>query len=134
MERKNISRTSPTSKISGLTTRFLNLLFRALSTRLELVTVEIQQEKQRILSLILMTGLALVFATFALMSILLYVLMFLDSSNQPGALLLFTGILIALAILFVILIRINVRRATILAGTRDQIKNDLTTLAGERDE
>lgn len=134
MEKKYSSSTLPSAKLSDITTRLLTKIYKAASTRLDLITIEINQEKNRILSLVLMIGLALIFTTFGIMSLLLYALLFIEPLHQQNVLLYFTGALFFLAIVFCIIIRIIASRATLLSETREQIKNDLTSITGERNE
>ncbi|MFK3706906.1 phage holin family protein [Klebsiella sp. NPDC088457] len=134
MEKKHTSYTLPSAKLSDITTRLLSRIYEAASTRLDLITIEINQEKNRILSLVLMIGLALIFTTFGIMSLLLYTLLFIEPLHQQTVLLYFTGVLFSLSIVFCIIIRISASRATLLSETREQIKNDLTSITGERNE
>ncbi|HFZ0536162.1 phage holin family protein [Klebsiella aerogenes] len=134
MEKKHSSSTLPSAKLSDITTRLLTKIYKATSTRLDLLSIEINQEKNRILSLILMIGLALIFTTFGIMGLLLYTLLFIEPLHQQTVLLYFTGVLFILAIVFCIIIRISASRATLLSETREQIKNDLTSITGERNE
>lgn len=134
MEKKYSSSKLPSAKLSDITTRLLTRIYEAASTRLDLITIELNQEKNRILSLVLMIGLALIFTTFGIMSLLLYALLFIEPLHQQTVFLYFTGVLFFLAIVFCIIIRISASRATLLSETREQIKNDLTSITGERNE
>ncbi|MBK0167464.1 phage holin family protein [Klebsiella sp. S69] len=134
MENKSTQSILPSARLSDITTRLLTNIYKAASTRLDLITIEINQEKNRILSLILMIGLALIFTTFGLMSLLLYALLFIEPLHQQTILLYFTGVLFLLAIVFCIIIRISASRASLLSETREQLKNDLTSITGEKNE
>lgn len=45
MEKKHSSSTLPSAKLSDITTRLLTKIYKATSTRLDLLSIEINQEK-----------------------------------------------------------------------------------------
>lgn len=134
MEKRRTSSARPSGKLTDIVSRLLTLTTVVVGTRLQLAVTELEEEKAHLLQLILLTGLTLLFTAFGIMSLLMYILLFAAPGDQQTLLLYVTGALIALAVILGIVIRVRVGRSTLLRETRSQLREDVSALAGTRDE
>ncbi|HBC0148568.1 TPA: phage holin family protein [Salmonella enterica subsp. houtenae] len=111
--------------------RIFSALTGTLHTRLELVAIELEEEKSRITSLLIMAGLTLIFTAFGVISLLVFILL---SASPEHRLMILGG---ASAVFFVLALAsgIFVRQRTagrrILPETRRQLSKDLSLLKEE---
>ncbi|MGC8400077.1 phage holin family protein [Enterobacter mori] len=107
---------------------------KVVGTRIQLAVTELEEEKERLLQLMLLTGLILLFTAFGIMSLLIYILLFAAPADQQTLLLYVAGALIALALILGIVVRVRTGRSTLLRETRSQLREDVSALTGTRNE
>ncbi|MBK5145278.1 phage holin family protein [Budviciaceae bacterium BWR-B9] len=112
--------------------RIFTLLHRMVQTRLELIAVELEEEKANLFQLLMLVGLTLVFTGFCLMGLFILVCLAIDPVNRVLALSLITGILFLLAVITGIWAMVRVKRSTFLKETRHQLKLDRILLEDEK--
>ncbi|MCQ8796477.1 phage holin family protein, partial [Escherichia coli] len=82
-----------------------NTLTGIFHTRIELIAIELEEEKKNILGLLLMVGLALIFTVFGVVSLLIFILL----SVSPEHRLIISGgasaVFLVIALFFVIFIK-----------------------------
>ncbi|MEY2343469.1 phage holin family protein [Proteus mirabilis] len=85
--------------------RIFNTLTGILHTRLELIAIELEEEKKNILELLLMVGVTLIFTVFGVISLLIFILL----SVSPEHRLIISGgasaVFLVIALFFVIFIK-----------------------------
>ena len=134
MEKQRIPSSRLSGKLTGIISRLFTLTTEVVGTRIQLAVTELEEEKERLLQLILLTGLTLLFTAFGIMSLLIYILLFAAPADQQTLLLYVTGALIALALILGIVVRVRAGRSTLLRETRSQLREDVSALTGTRNE
>ena len=134
MEKQRIPSSRLSGKLTGIISRLFTLTTEVVGTRIQLAVTELEEEKERLLQLILLTGLTLLFTAFGIMSLLIYILLFAAPADQQSLLLYVTGTLIALALILGIVVRVRAGRSTLLRETRSQLREDVSALTGTRNE
>ena len=108
--------------------RVFNTLTGIFHTRIELIAIELEEEKKNILGLLLMVGLALIFTVFGVVSLLIFILL----SVSPEHRLIISGgasaVFLVIALFFVIFIKQKTAGSRILSETRKQLSEDLNCL------
>ena len=117
MRTGNIQPRGPSRSLVDNIHRVFNTLTGIFHTRIELIAIELEEEKKNILGLLLMVGLALIF-------ILL--------SVSPEHRLIISGgasaVFLVIALFFVIFIKQKTAGSRILSETRKQLSEDLNCL------
>lgn len=134
MEKHRISSSRPSGKLTEIVSRLFSLTTEAVSTRIQLAVTELEEEKERLIQLILLAGLTLLFTAFGIISLLIYILLFAAPGEQQTLLLYLSGSLIALAVILGIAVRVSAGRSTLLRETRCQLQDDVSALTGTRHE
>ncbi|WP_226051268.1 phage holin family protein [Dickeya chrysanthemi] len=111
--------------------RILALLVGIAETRLRLVMVELEQEKNLLIQLLLMVGLTLLFTAFGLVGLIVLILWSLDPALRLTALCWITAALFALALFGALWTLIRLRRSTLLRDTRKELAADRALLEDE---
>lgn len=104
--------------------KVITTLTGIIETRLRLAVVEIEEEKARILYMLLMVGLALIFTAFGLMSLMILVIWAVDPEYRLLAIEATTGVLFILALLCGLLALRKSRKSTLLKATRKELNTD----------
>ncbi|WP_199635019.1 phage holin family protein (plasmid) [Serratia sp. PAMC26656] len=102
-----------------------------LHTRLELVAVELEEEKSRIFGLLIMAGLTLIFTAFGVISFLVFILLSVPPEHRLMILGSASAVFLVLALTFAIFIRQRITGSRMLPETRKQLSKDLSHLKGE---
>ena len=108
--------------------RILAILVSMVEMRLRLAVIELEEEKERLIHLIIMAGMTLLFAAFGLMCLLGLLFLAIDPSYRLQALTITTAVLLGLALIIGILTIAKVRHSTFLKATRDQLMQDRALL------
>jgi uncharacterized membrane protein YqjE len=108
--------------------RIFTLLFSMVQTRLELLSVELEEEKVNLIQLLMLVGLTLLFAGFFLIGLFILVCLAIDPVHRMIALSIITAVLFLLALMLGIWTLVKVRRSTFLPETRAQLKQDRASL------
>ncbi|KPD04447.1 phage holin family protein [Moellerella wisconsensis] len=111
--------------------RMVTIAVNMVETRIQLVAVELEEEKATLIQLILMAGITLLFTAFGLMCLLGLIFWSVDPVYRYQALAITTGILILLAIIGAIWTLKKSRQSTLLGATREQLKRDHQALTGD---
>jgi uncharacterized membrane protein YqjE len=130
---QNHHRNGPTQNVINTAKRAVRTLVSICQTRLELAIVELEEEKENIIKLFIISSLCLLFTLFAVLSGL--VLLFLSVSPELRFMVFSwtTVALFLLAMVSGVWVLLKIRRASLLQNTRQQLKNDLKIL-GASDE
>ncbi|AKJ43221.1 phage holin family protein [Pragia fontium] len=112
--------------------RIFTLLHGMVQTRLELLAVELEEEKVHLTQLLIMVGLTLLFAGFFLMGLFILVCLAIDPAYRVLALSVITGTLFLLTLIVGIWTMVKARRVTFLKETRTQLKLDRHALKDEQ--
>lgn len=124
-------RQGPASGAIASAQRILTLLVGIVETRLRLVVIELEEEKNHLLQLLLLTGLTLIFAAFGLMSLIALIIWGLEPEYRLLALSWITATLLGLALIIGLWTLIKARRATLLKATRKELRTDRALLEEE---
>jgi uncharacterized membrane protein YqjE len=122
----------PTDGIVRSSRRMLAILVGMVRTRLNLLAVELMQEKTRIWLLLVLTALALIFASMALLTFSLFVVVAFWDQNR----LLAIGCLLAFYIAATLVTLLVLRRksqagSNLFAGTLGELSKDSAALEDE---
>lgn len=128
MRTGNIQPRGPSRSLVDNIHRVFNTLTGIFHTRIELIAIELEEEKKNILGLLLMVGLALIFTVFGVVSLLIFILL----SVSPEHRLIISGgasaVFLVIALFFVIFIKQKTVGSRILSETRKQLSEDLNCL------
>ncbi|MFS1537467.1 MAG: phage holin family protein [Candidatus Phlomobacter fragariae] len=108
--------------------RIGSILINMVETRLQLVAVELEQEKQTFVQLILLAGTTLLLITFGFMSFLVLVFLMVDPAYRIQVVAITTAILLILALLGTCWTLKIAHSTPLLAATRKQLKQDIKHL------
>lgn len=112
--------------------RIGTLVVSIVETRIRLLAVELEEEKENLINLLLMSGLTLIFLAFGLMSLLILICLAIDPAYRFIALAIFTTLLFCLAFILLFIIRKKLNSQRFLEETRKNLKLDRELL--EKDE
>ncbi len=124
-------RQGPASGAIASAQRILTLLVGIVETRLRLVVIELEEEKNHLFQLLLLTGLTLIFAAFGLMSLIALIIWGLEPEYRLLALAWITATLLGLALIIGVWTLMKARRATLLKATRKELRTDRALLEEE---
>ncbi|EIG9090107.1 phage holin family protein [Serratia marcescens] len=131
MRKMNDPQRGPSRGLIDTIRRVFTALTGTLHTRLELVAVELEEEKSRITHLLIMVGLTLVFTAFGIISLLVFILLLASPEHRLMVLGGASAVFIVLALASSIFIRQIISRSSILPETRRQLSKDLSILKGD---
>ncbi|QZN96312.1 phage holin family protein [Symbiopectobacterium purcellii] len=124
-------RQGPASGAIASAQRTLTLLVGIVETRLRLVVIELEEEKNHLFQLLLLTGLTLILAAFGLMSLIALIIWGLEPEYRLLALAWITATLLGLALIIGLWTLMKARRATLLKATRKELRTDRALLEEE---
>lgn len=127
-------RQGPGKGVLNTLQRIATIAVQMVETRIQLIAVELEEEKATLIQLILMAGITLLFTAFGLMCLIGLIFWSVDPIYRYQALAITTGVLILLAIIGAIWTLKRARQSTLLGATREQLKKDSKALAGPGDE
>ncbi|MDD8345030.1 phage holin family protein [Escherichia coli] len=108
--------------------RVFNTLTGILYTRIELIAIELEEEKKSILCLLMMVGITLIFTVFGIISLLIFILMSVSPEHRLIMLGCASAVFLGIALFFAIFIRQRAVGSRILSETRKQLSEDLNRL------
>ncbi|MEA9390386.1 phage holin family protein [Acerihabitans sp. TG2] len=108
--------------------RILTLIVGMVETRIRLAVVELEQEKANIIQLLMMAGITLLLAAFALMNLLVLIVWAIDPQYRLTAVATTTGVLFLLAIIGAVWTLSKARKSTLLSATREELQADRNIL------
>jgi uncharacterized membrane protein YqjE len=117
---------TPHPGITGVARRLLGSLVAFLTTKFELLNTEIQEEKRRILELLVLAASAMLVSAMALMVLTFSIIAcFWDTPNRMTALLIICAVYVAIAtFLFIRLHRKTSLRTKVFETTVEELRND----------
>jgi len=121
----------PSIGISGALSQFGASLVELFHTRLELVTVEFEEERERAKDMLVLTVIATVFFSFALIVLSVLVVFLFWDTHPVGALVSVTLVYAAIGVVAVVLLRRN-RLTRPFAATLAELERDVEALRGKR--
>lgn len=127
----------PDGPAKGLLTtlqRIGSILINMVETRLQLIAVELEQEKQTFVQLILLAGTTLLLIAFGLMSLLVLIFLMVDPAYRIQVVAITTAVLLILALLGTCWTLKIAHRTSLLAATREQLKQDIKQLKQDEHE
>ncbi|AFH94691.1 TPA: phage holin family protein [Providencia stuartii] len=127
-------RQGPGKGVLNTLQRIAGIAVQMVETRIQLIAVELEEEKTTLIQLILMAGITLLFTAFGLMCLIGLIFWSVDPIYRYQALAITTGVLILLAIIGAIWTLKKARQSTLLGATREQLKEDSKALMGSKDE
>ncbi|AMG67102.1 phage holin family protein [Providencia stuartii] len=127
-------RQGPGKGVLNTLQRIAGIAVQMVETRIQLIAVELEEEKTTLIQLILMAGITLLFTAFGLMCLIGLIFWSVDPIYRYQALAITTCVLILLAIIGAIWTLKKARQSTLLGATREQLKEDSKALMGSKDE
>ncbi|ELX8377715.1 phage holin family protein [Providencia vermicola] len=127
-------RQGPGKGVLNTLQRIAGIAVQMVETRIQLIAVELEEEKATLIQLILMAGITLLFTAFGLMCLIGLIFWSVDPIYRYQALAITTGVLILLAITGAIWTLKKARQSTLLGATREQLKEDSKALTSAEDE
>ncbi|MGV3345963.1 phage holin family protein [Enterobacteriaceae bacterium LUAb1] len=111
--------------------RILTILVNMAETRLRLAALEIDEEKNRLLHIVMLAGLTMLFTAFGLMSLLLLIVWAVDVQYRLIVISVTTGVLFALALVSGLWAMRKSRHSSLLSLTRKELRRDRQLLEEE---
>lgn len=127
-------RQGPGKGVLATLQRIAGIAVQMVETRIQLIAVELEEEKTTLIQLILMAGITLLFTAFGLMCLLGLIFWSVDPIYRYQALAITTGVLILFAIIGAIWTLKKAKQSTLLGATREQLKKDSKALVGSDNE
>lgn len=123
----------PGNSILNLAKQILQQLTSMAESRLQLITIELEEEKAFLTKLLLIAGVSLICFAFSLLSLIALIFLAIDPAYRIMVLSVITAILFLIAAgCMIITIRLS-QKKTLLAETKQQLKQDLELLSGTTD-
>ncbi|ANF58619.1 phage holin family protein [Halotalea alkalilenta] len=127
-------RSGPAAGLFNAGRRLLGTLLSAGETRLRLVIVELQEERDRFFSLLLMAFTALLLATFGIGMLMLWVVVYFWDTHRLLAIGGAAGILLLLALLLALRVKAVASQPTLLRSTLARLSEDRDSIEEHVDE
>lgn len=127
----------PQGPASGVLNSFSKIgaiVIGMVETRLNLIAVELEEEKTTLIQLILMAGVTLLLTAFGLMSLLTLIFWVIPPEYRVYALAITTATLLFCAVIGAIMTLRKARNSTLLGDTRQQLELDKRLLEQYHDE
>lgn len=122
----------PGKSVLGIGQRIVTVLVEMVETRLRLAVVELEEEKENLFQLLLMTGLTMLFAAFGLMSLMVLLIWAVDPQYRLNVMIGTTVTLLVLALIGGIWTLKKSRQSTLLRHTRHELANDRQLLEDDK--
>ncbi|MCK9782508.1 MULTISPECIES: phage holin family protein [Enterobacterales] len=124
----------PASGVLNSLSRIGAIVIGMVETRLNLIAVELEEEKTTLIQLILMAGITLLLTAFGLMSLLILLFWVIPPEYRVYALAITTATLLFCALIGAIMTLRKARNSTLLGDTRQQLELDKRLLEQYHDE
>ncbi|WP_163559634.1 phage holin family protein [Halomonas sp. NO4] len=124
----------PAHRLLEAVKRLLGSLVAAGETRLQLLVVELEEERARVVTLLLLIGASLVMLLLGLAVLVLLVAVFFWDSHRLAAMGISAGALIGGSLLLALVARAQARRHTLLKQTLTQLATDRELAERRRDD
>ncbi|MBI6529385.1 phage holin family protein [Proteus vulgaris] len=124
----------PASGVLNSLSRIGAIVIGMVETRLQLIAIELEEEKTTLIQLILMAGITLLLTAFGLMSLLILLFWVIPLEYRIYALAITTAVLLFCALIGAIMTLKKARNSTLLGDTRQQLELDKRLLEQYHDE
>lgn len=124
----------PASGVLNSLSKIGAIVIGMVETRLNLIAVELEEEKTTLIQLILMAGITLLLTAFGLMSLLILIFWVIPPEYRIHALAITTTVLLFCALIGIIMTLKKARNSTLLGETRQQLELDKRLLEQYHDE
>ncbi|WP_109396054.1 phage holin family protein [Proteus faecis] len=124
----------PASGVLNSLSKIGAIMIDMVETRLNLIAVELEEEKTTLIQLILMAGITLLLTAFGLMSLLILIFWVIPPEYRVYALAITTATLLLCALIGAIMTLRKARNSTLLGDTRQQLELDKRLLEQYHDE
>ncbi|QEZ91109.1 MULTISPECIES: phage holin family protein [Proteus] len=124
----------PASGVLNSISKIGAIVIGMVETRLNLIAVELEEEKTTLIQLILMAGVTLLLTAFGLMSLLVLIFWVIPPEYRVYALAITTATLLFCALIGAIMTLRKARNSTLLGDTRQQLELDKRLLEQYHDE
>ncbi|MBG3014026.1 phage holin family protein [Proteus faecis] len=124
----------PASGVLNSLSKIGAIMIGMVETRLNLIAVELEEEKTTLIQLILMAGITLLLTAFGLMSLLILIFWVIPPEYRVYALAITTATLLLCALIGAIMTLRKARNSTLLGDTRQQLELDKRLLEQYHDE
>lgn len=124
----------PASGVLNSLSKIGAIVIGMVETRLNLIAVELEEEKTTLIQLILMAGVTLLLTAFGLMSLLILIFWVIPPEYRVYALAITTATLLFCALIGAIMTLRKARNSTLLGDTRQQLELDKRLLEQYHDE
>ena len=114
--------------------RIATIVVNIVETRVRLLVIEIEEEKDNFVKLILMSGLTLICLAFGLISLLILICWSIDPVYRFTVLAIFSGVLLLTALVSAIITLKKAKTSTFLKETRNNLKIDKELLEGKESD
>ncbi|MCX8958199.1 phage holin family protein [Erwinia psidii] len=114
----------PGKGVINIAQRIVTTMVGIVETRVRLAVVELEEEKARLIQMLMMVGLTMLFTAFGLMSLMVLIIWAVDAQYRLMAIAITTAVLFALAIIFGLWTLVKSRRSTLLSATRKELQSD----------
>jgi len=118
----------PAKGVLDIGQRIIGTLVNVVETRVRLAVVELEEEKNNVIQLLMMTGLTLLFTAFGLMSLLVLLFLAIDPAHRLIAVGITTAVLLLLAVIGLFWTLAKAKRSSLLKSTREQLAIDRDNL------
>ncbi|MFP4071901.1 MAG: phage holin family protein [Desulfovibrionales bacterium] len=112
------------SDVSGSTREFMQTVLSFVHNRLELLTVELQEEKYRIINLVIWTALTVLFSFLAIIMTTFAIIFLMEDNNRIIALVVFALVYILGAVSGFLVIKAKLKKGIPFAQTLRELKKD----------
>ncbi|CRL66065.1 phage holin family protein [Proteus vulgaris] len=124
----------PASGVLNSLSRIGAIVIGMVETRLQLIAIELEEEKTTLIQLILMAGVTLLLTAFGLMSLLILLFWVIPPEYRIYTLAVTTATLLFCALIGAIMTLKKARNSTLLGDTRQQLELDKRLLEQYHDE
>ncbi|MEQ5272129.1 phage holin family protein [Proteus terrae] len=124
----------PASGVLNSLSKIGAIVIGMVETRLQLIAIELEEEKTTLIQLILMAGVTLLLTAFGLMSLLILLFWVIPPEYRVYALAITTATLLFCALIGAIMTLRKARNSTLLGDTRQQLELDKRLLEQYHDE
>lgn len=130
--KEKIEKKGPSQKLFDVVRRITSTIVSTIETRLGLVVVELEEEKNRLIQLLLIAGMTLLCAFFGLITLLILLIWSIDPVYRLFILGMITTVFLGLSLLGVFWIVKKRPHSTLLIHTRKQLEIDKNLLKGDK--
>lgn len=130
--KEKIEKKGPSQRLMDVIRRIASTIFSTVETRLRLVVIELEEEKNRLIQLFIIAGMTLLCAFSGLTTLLILLIWSIDPVYRLLILGIITVVLLGCALLGVLWIFKKRPHSTLLFHTRKQLQMDKDLLKGDQ--